>query len=73
MFLENADFSPKFDVCFCMSFVSIELNKRTGIEDGSPLPTENFGRFYAKHTLFNAESSLRWSLREVSVSRKLQV
>ena len=63
IFLENADFSPKFDVCFCMSFVSIELNKRTGIEDGSPLPTENFRRFYAKHTLFDVETSLSSGLR----------
>ena len=58
MFLENADFSPKIGVCFCKSLVSIELNKRTGIKVGRPLPTENFGRFYAKHTLFGGETGL---------------
>ena len=62
MFLENADFSPQIAVCFCKSFVSIELNKMTDIEDGSPLPAENFRRIYAKHTLFDVETSLSGGL-----------
>ena len=65
MFLENADFSPKIGVCFCKSLVFILLNKMTGIEDGSPLPTENFRRFYAKHTLFDVETSLSSGLRRM--------
>ena len=65
MFLENADFSPKIAVCFRNSLISIELNKRTGIEDGSPLPTEKFRRFYAEHTLFDVETSLFGGLRRM--------
>ena len=51
-------FSPKIGVCFRKQFVSIGLNKRSGIEIGGPLPTENFRSFYAKHTPFDAETSL---------------
>ena len=56
------DFSPKMEVCFCKSFLSIILNVKVGHKGRRPLPAENFRRFYEKHTLFGAESPLSGGL-----------
>ena len=50
-------------MCFCKSFISKVLISGSGARVGRPGQTENFGKIYAKYTVFAGKIRLSGALR----------